>query len=65
MAKDVDHDEVMRQVIVRLQERFPDASEEEVARVAREELDALWQLPVQDYLTILTERAAKKRLKKR
>ena len=37
---------------------------DEVDRVVRSELAELVDRPVQDYLSVLTERAAKKRLKK-
>ncbi|SMH35989.1 hypothetical protein SAMN06295885_1193 [Rathayibacter oskolensis] len=57
-------DEIASEVSARLKGRFPDLSAEEVESVVRAELDSLADRPVQDYLSVLTERAAKIRLKK-
>ena len=64
MTTDVDDEDTLRQVVDRLQEKYPDLPRAELEGVAREEYDSLSGRPVRDYLSILTERAAKKRLKK-
>ncbi|WP_139344449.1 three-helix bundle dimerization domain-containing protein [Rathayibacter sp. VKM Ac-2630] len=64
MAADVNLDEIASEVSARLRARFPDRSAEEVDATVRTELDALADRPVRDYLSVLTERAAKSRLKK-
>lgn len=64
VTTDVNPEEVVVQVSARLREKYPDASPEDVDRVVRAELAELIDRPVQDYLAVLTERAAKKHLKK-
>lgn len=64
MTTDIDDEETLRQVVDRLQEKFPDLPRTEIETAARTEFDALAGRPVHDYLSILTERAAKKSLKK-
>ncbi|MBF4462087.1 MULTISPECIES: three-helix bundle dimerization domain-containing protein [unclassified Rathayibacter] len=64
MATEVNLDEIVSEVSGRLRQRFPDRSAAEVESTVRTELDALAGRPVQDYLSVLTERAAKLRLKK-
>ena len=61
---DIDDEEVIRQVVERLEEKFPDVLRAEIEDVARAELSALSGRPVRDFLTILTERAVKRRLRK-
>jgi hypothetical protein len=64
VTTEVNPEEVVLQVSERLRAKFPDAGADEVDRVVRSELAELVDRPVQDYLSVLTERAAKKRLKK-
>lgn len=64
MTTEVKPEEVVIQVSERLQAKNPDISAQEIDRIVREELAELVDRPVQDYLSVLTERAAKKRLKK-
>jgi Xaa-Pro aminopeptidase len=64
VTTDIDNDEIKRQVVAKLVEKNPGMSEADVASVVDEEFAALADRPVRDYLSILTERAAKKRLKK-
>jgi hypothetical protein len=64
VSTDIDDEETVRQIVERLQKKFPDVPRDEIERVAQTEFDALAGRPVRDYLTILTERAAKKQLKK-
>lgn len=63
MTTDIDDEDTIRQVVDRLQEKLPDVPRSEIESVARAEFEALNGRPVHDYLSILTERAAKKRLK--
>jgi len=63
MTTDIDTDEILRQVSARLRDKFPELSAQEVETAVRAELDQLADRPVRDYLEVLTERAAKKRLK--
>ena len=64
MTTEVNPEEVVLQVSQRLRDKYPDADADEVDRVVRAELAQLVDRPVQDYLAVLTERAAKKRPKK-
>lgn len=64
MATDFDDDEIVSQVSANLRTKFPDADDEAITAIVREELGTLADRPVRDYLMVLTERNAKKRLKK-
>jgi hypothetical protein len=64
VSTDIDDAETVRQVVERLEKKFPDVPRDQIEAVAQTEFDALSGRPVRDFLTILTERAAKKRLKK-
>ncbi|WP_146078985.1 three-helix bundle dimerization domain-containing protein [Rathayibacter sp. AY1E6] len=64
MTTEFDLDQVVRDVTANVRKKFPDHSEEQVAPLVREELADLQDRPVQDYLTVLTERAVKRRLKR-
>lgn len=64
MATEFDETEVIRQVTERLVERFPKSKPGEIERIVTEEVEALAAKPVTDYVSVLSERAAKKRLKK-
>jgi hypothetical protein len=64
VTTDVKPEEVVKQVTESLRTRFPEADPADIDRIVRAELGELVDRPVQDYLAILTERAAKKRLKK-
>jgi hypothetical protein len=64
VSTDIDDEETVRQVVERLEKKFPDVPRDQIAAIAQTEFDALAGRPVRDFLTILTERAAKKRLKK-
>lgn len=54
----------MTQVADKLSEKNADVPRTVIDEVVREEFLALAGRPVRDYLSVLTERAAKKRLKK-
>lgn len=64
MTTDINDDEVMAQVASKLSEKNSDIERSVIDDVVREEFEALAGRPVRDYLSVLTERAAKKRLKK-
>lgn len=64
MTTNLDDENMLRQVVDRLQEKLPDVPRAEIESTARTEFDALSGRPVHDYLAILTERAAKKKLKR-
>lgn len=61
----VDREEIVAQIVAKLTEKHPDYDRDEVERVARAELAELEHSPVQDFLLVLTERATKKRLKRK
>ncbi len=63
MATDIDIDEIHRQVTARLREKFPEVAPDEVEAAVRAELGQFADRPVRDYIEVLTERAAKKRLR--
>lgn len=65
MTTDIDDEDTIRQVVDRLQEKLPDLPRDRIEQVARAEFEALSGRPVHDYLSILTERAAKKKLKQK
>ncbi len=64
MTTEFDADEVARKVVGRLQEKFPKASVDDLEQIVREEVAILADKPVHDYVAVLAERAAKKRLKR-
>ncbi|MCY1692824.1 three-helix bundle dimerization domain-containing protein [Curtobacterium sp. SL109] len=64
MTTELDADQVIRDATAAVRKKFSDRSEADVELVVREELGKLLDCPVQDYLLVLTERAAKKRSKK-
>ncbi len=63
MATDIDIDEIYAHVTVRLREKFPEVDPHEIAEAVRAELDEFAGRPVRDYIEVLTERGAKKRLR--
>jgi hypothetical protein len=63
MTAELDDEEIIRQVTGELEKKFAGLSPAEIEAVVRKEFAALANRPVRDYLLILTERAAKKRLK--
>ncbi len=64
MTTELSDQEVMNQVAEKLSEKNTDVPRTVINDVVREEYLALAGRPVRDYLSVLTERAAKKRLKK-
>ncbi|NQX13807.1 hypothetical protein HQQ80_19440 [Microbacteriaceae bacterium VKM Ac-2855] len=63
MTTDFDPDQIIRDATAGLKKKFPNHDEEQLRQVVREELAALQDRPVQDYLSVLTERAARQRIK--
>jgi len=63
MAAELTDDEIIKQVTESLAAKFPDASADEIDAVVREEFATISARPVRDFLGVLTERAAKKRIK--
>ncbi|WP_374008203.1 three-helix bundle dimerization domain-containing protein [Leifsonia sp. LS-T14] len=64
MAKEVSDEDTIQQVVERLQEKFPDTPKADIENATRTEFAEFAGRPVRDYLAILVERSAKKRLKK-
>lgn len=64
MTTELSDQEVMNQVAEKLSEKNADVPRKVIDDVVREEYLALAGRPVRDYLSVLTERAAKKRIKK-
>jgi len=64
MTTDMSDQEVMTQVADKLSEKNASVPRTVIDEVVREEFEALAGRPVRDYLSVLTERAAKKRIKK-
>lgn len=64
MSTEQDPEQVVTEVTQRLRETHPDTSPIEIEKIVRAEVDELSDRPVQDYLAVLTEREAKKKLKK-
>jgi len=64
VTTDMEDEDTLRKVVDRLQEKFPELPREKLEEAAKVEFDELAGRPVHDYLSILTERAAKKRLKR-
>ena len=64
MTTDLDDEGVQAEVADRLAEKNPDLPRAEIEAAVRAEFAELAGRPVRDYLSVLTERAAKKRLKK-
>jgi hypothetical protein len=63
MAADITDDEILAQVVEKLEAKFPDHPKAEIEKLARDEFAALKDRPVRDFLGVLTERAVKKHLK--
>lgn len=63
MAAELTDDEIIKQVTESLRGKFPDASASDIDAIVREEFDSISTRPVRDFLGVLTERAAKKRIK--
>jgi hypothetical protein len=63
MASDLTDEEIVTQVVQSLHAKFPDTSELVIETIVRQELADIADRPVRDFLSVLTERAAKQRLK--
>ena len=62
MATDIDDDEIVSQVALKLAHTFPDVPSAEVQRAVNIEFATFADAPVRSYLAVLTERKAKSRL---
>jgi hypothetical protein len=62
MAADFDVEQVIREVAGNLQKKFPSKDAAEIEQVVRHQFDDLKDRPVQDYVSVLAQRAAKKQL---
>lgn len=62
MAEHFDAEQVVREVAGVLQKKYPGKDPEEVERVVRAQVEDLQNRPVQDYVSVLARRAAKKQL---
>lgn len=63
MATEFDRDSVIAQVTERLAEKFDGLDRSRIEAIVTEEVDELADKPVHDYVAVLGERAAKKRVK--
>lgn len=63
MTTHIDDEQILRDTIDALQSKFTDRERSEIEAIVREEFDRLRERPVRDYLSVLTERAAKDRLR--
>lgn len=64
MTTDMDDAEIKSQVVSKLVEKYPEKPAQEIEAIVDEEYTALAGRPIRDYLSVLTERAAKQRIKK-
>jgi hypothetical protein len=64
VTKDIDDEETIQHVADALEAKYPEMVRVELEAIVREEFGAIAGRPVRDYLSILTERAARKRIKK-
>jgi hypothetical protein len=63
MTTELDDEQVVRDATESLKRRFEDRDEAEIEAIVRQEFAQLRERPVRDYLSVLTERAAKDRLR--
>lgn len=64
MATEIDHEEIIRQLTEKLSTKYSGVDSDRIGALVREEVSALAERPVQDYVTVLAERAVKKSLKR-
>lgn len=64
MATEIDHEEIIRQLTEKMSAKYTEVDPARIGSLVREEVDALAERPVQDYVTVLAERAVKKSLKR-
>ncbi|WP_375387566.1 three-helix bundle dimerization domain-containing protein [uncultured Amnibacterium sp.] len=62
MADELDVEQVVREVAASLQKTFPDKDLTQIEEVVRAQVEELRDRPVQDYVSVLAKRGAKKRL---
>ena len=64
VADGVDVEQVVREVSAALQKKLPSRELVEIEAVVRAQVEELKDRPVQDYVSVLAQRAAKKQLTK-
>lgn len=64
MTTNTDDEETIQHVTNALEKKYPEMKRSDLEAIARDEFEAIAGRPVRDYLSILTERAARKRIKK-
>ena len=64
MTTDMDDAEIKHQVVEKLAAKNPEIDRGTIENVVNDEFAALVDRPIRDFFSVLTERAAKKRLKK-
>lgn len=64
MANDIDDDAIIAEIVERLSARFPSAPPESVRAAVTEAYDGLRDAHVRDFVAVLAEKQAKKRLKR-
>lgn len=63
MSTDFDAEAVVSEITLRLREQYPDLEDARIDAVVREEVERLRQATVTDYVSVLTFKAARKRLR--
>jgi dGTP triphosphohydrolase len=63
MATDFDPQLIIDQVSEKLVEKYPKLKKSEIRKIVAEEVATLETRPVKDYVSVLSERAAKRRIK--
>ena len=62
MAAEFDAEQVVLEVTGTLRRKYPEKDPAEIERVVRDQVENLKDQPVHDYVSVLAQRAAKKRL---
>lgn len=62
MADALDVEQVVREVSATLRKKLPAKDPAEIERIVRDQVEELKDRPVHDYVSVLAQRAAKKRL---
>jgi hypothetical protein len=64
MATEFDANQVIHEATAKMAAKFPETPIGDVESIVREEVERLEGRPVQDYVSVLVERATRKRLKR-
>jgi hypothetical protein len=65
MATDFDPDQIVRQVTVNLQKKFPNQDRTQIETEVRAAVEDLKDRPIHDYVAVLAERTVKQHLKQK